>query len=272
MSPFRIFLRVFALLATLTLAQAQAIPPREALVIGNSDYSFGPLRNPRNDAEAMAKALEEAGFDVTVATDAGQDAMEQAIQDFSEKLKDKGGVGLFYFSGHGAQINGENYLIPVSLTSAEQLESGSVKAIEIVDAMAKAHNGLNIVILDACRTNPFDPNGSHGPTPVIYSFGDKGALDGEWAGGSATESLTPVATADEDASPPEGEYSLEGRSDDVKEYSGTVTIAKEGEDYKLNWKVGDSEYDGDGTLDGNLLTVNWGSSTPVVYPSPRTAP
>lgn len=162
MSPFRIFLRVFALLATLTLAQAQAIPPREALVIGNSDYSFGPLRNPRNDAEAMAKALEEAGFDVTVATDAGQDAMEQAIQDFSEKLKDKGGVGLFYFSGHGAQINSENYLIPVSLTSAEQLESGSVKAIEIVDAMAKAHNGLNIVILDACRTNPFDPNGSHG--------------------------------------------------------------------------------------------------------------
>jgi uncharacterized caspase-like protein len=162
MSPFRIFLRLFALLATLTLAQAQAIPPREALVIGNSDYSFGPLRNPRNDAEAMAKALEEAGFDVTFATDAGQDAMEQAIQDFSEKLKDKGGVGLFYFSGHGAQINGENYLIPVSLTSAEQLESGSVKAIEIVDAMAKAHNGLNIVILDACRTNPFDPNGSHG--------------------------------------------------------------------------------------------------------------
>jgi len=99
---------------------------------------------------------------VTVATDAGQDAMEQAIQDFSVKLKDKGGVGLFYFSGHGAQINGENYLIPVSLTSAEQLESGSVKAIEIVDAVAKAHNGLNIVILDACRTNPFDPNGSHG--------------------------------------------------------------------------------------------------------------
>jgi hypothetical protein len=433
MSPFRIVLRVFALLATLTLAQAQAIPPREALVIGNSDYSFGPLRNPRNDAEAMAKALEEAGFDVTVATDAGQDAMEQAIQDFSEKLKDKGGVGLFYFSGHGAQINGENYLIPVSLTSAEQLESGSVKAIEIVDAMAKAHNGLNIVILDACRTNPFDPNGSHGlsridsnaslfisyatspgavaldgsgnnspyttylsqsiatpnldiedtfkrtlkgvyqdthgqqvpcisstffgdfvfrpegaeaaqeeqeeqaehaeepaeaetapnltgvyrvsgtnpsgskytgmlalnqdeddfrltwwigkdefhgsghyagkmlvinwgdKTPVIYSFGDKGALDGEWADGSATETLTPVATADEDASPPEGEYSVEGRSDDGKEYSGTVTIATEGEDYKLNWKVGDSEYEGDGTLDGNLLTVNWGSSTPVVY-------
>jgi hypothetical protein len=63
MSLFRIFLRVFALLATLTLAQAQAIQPRAALVIGNADYSFGPLRNPVNDAEAMARALDEAGFD-----------------------------------------------------------------------------------------------------------------------------------------------------------------------------------------------------------------
>jgi hypothetical protein len=66
-------------------------------------------------------------------------------------------------------------------------------------------------------------------------------------------------------SPPEGEYSVEGRSDDGQEYSGTVTISKEGDDYKLNWKVGESEYEGDGTFDGNLLTVNWGNSTPVVY-------
>jgi hypothetical protein len=103
-------------------------------------------------------------------------------------------------------------------------------------------------------------------TPVIYSFGDEGPLDDEWADGSATETLTPVGTATtEDVSPPEGEYSVEGRNADGQEYSGTVTIAKEGEDYKLSWKVGDSEYDGDGTLEGNLLTVNWGSSTPVVY-------
>jgi hypothetical protein len=70
MRLFSILLRVFALLATLTLAQAQAPSPRAALVIGNADYSFGALRNPVNDAEAMAKALGEAGFDVTVATGA----------------------------------------------------------------------------------------------------------------------------------------------------------------------------------------------------------
>ena len=67
MTLWRVSVRIFALLATLTLAQAQAPEPREALVIGNADYSFGPLRNPLNDAEAMAKALDQAGFDVTVA-------------------------------------------------------------------------------------------------------------------------------------------------------------------------------------------------------------
>jgi uncharacterized caspase-like protein len=71
MRMFGILLRVLALTATLTLAQAQAPAPRAALVIGNADYSFGALRNPKNDAEAMAKALDEAGFDVTVATDVG---------------------------------------------------------------------------------------------------------------------------------------------------------------------------------------------------------
>jgi uncharacterized caspase-like protein len=110
----------------------------------------------------MATALEEAGFDVTVATNADQAEMEKAVRTFGTKLKQQGGVGLFYFSGHGAQIAGENYLIPVSLTSAEQIESGSVSATEIVDAMAGAHKGLNIFILDACRTNPFDPNGARG--------------------------------------------------------------------------------------------------------------
>jgi hypothetical protein len=427
-----IFLRVFALLATLSLAQAQAPAQRAALVIGNSDYSFGPLRNPKNDAEAMAKALEEAGFDVTVATDAGQAAMEKAVHEFGAKLKSRGGTGLFYFSGHGAQINGENYLIPTSLTSAEEIKSGSVSATEIVNAMAGAHNGLNIFILDACRTNPFDPNGAHGlsridsnaslfvsyatspgkvaldgagnnspytkylsewiaapnlsiedtfkrtlkgvyvdthgeqtpwisstffgdfvfrpegaeaseeddqagegeaeeaeaPTltgvyraegtnpsgskytgivalkedgddfkvtwwvgkdvfngsghyagkmlvinwgdkdPVIYSFGDQGELDGEWADGSASETLIPVgaaASSDDEVSPPEGEYRVEGKDGDGKPYEGTVEIEKDGDAYSLHWKVGGSEYDGQGTFADNLLTVNWGSTTPVVY-------
>jgi uncharacterized caspase-like protein len=110
----------------------------------------------------MAKALEEAGFDVTVATDVDQASMAEAVNAFGAKLKANGGVGLFYFSGHGAQIGGENYLIPVSVNDAAQVETGSVTATQIVNVVAGAHNGLNIFILDACRTNPFDPNGAHG--------------------------------------------------------------------------------------------------------------
>jgi uncharacterized caspase-like protein len=161
MHPLHILLRVFALVATLTLAQAQGPGPRAALVIGNADYSFGPLRNPVNDAEAMAKALEEAGFEVTMATDAGQAAMEKAVRAFGSRLEATGGVGLFYFSGHGAQISGENYLLPMNLSDAEGINK-SVTATEVVDAMAKAHSGLNIVILDACRNNPMDPAGARG--------------------------------------------------------------------------------------------------------------
>jgi hypothetical protein len=103
-------------------------------------------------------------------------------------------------------------------------------------------------------------------TPVIYSFGDDGALDGEWADGSASETLTPVGAASaDDVSPPEGEYRVEGRKADGKDYEGTVIIAKAGGGYRLKWKVDGSEYEGDGMLADNLLTVDWGGTTPIVY-------
>jgi len=155
-----------ALLGVTVLVRAEGPPPepRTALVVGNADYSYGPLRNPINDAEAVAKALDQAGFEVTLETDADQAKMEQAIRAFGDELKAKGGVGLFYFSGHGAQISGENYLLPVGghIAGPEDIKTGAVTATEIVDAMATAHNDLNIVILDACRNNPIDPNGSRG--------------------------------------------------------------------------------------------------------------
>src|SRR6185312_191926 len=84
-------------------------------------------------------------------------------------------------------------------------------------------------------------------TPVIYSFGDEGALDGEWADGSATETLVPVGTAAADeVAHPEGEYRVEGSNADGQEYKGTVTITKKGKTFRLNWQVGDDEYEGDG--------------------------
>jgi hypothetical protein len=431
----RLCLWVVAVLATLAVARAQSPAPRSALVIGNADYSFAPLRNPINDAKAMAKSLEEAGFEVTLATDAGQKQLAQTIRAFGADLKKRGGVGLFYFSGHGAQIAGENYLLPAGneIASLDDVKARSLTATEIVDAMASSRNGLNIVILDACRNNPIDPDGSKGLSridanaslfvsyatspgkvaldgdganspytkylarfiaernlsiedtfkrtlkgvyvdtkgeqtpwlsstffgdfvfrpdgaaaeaedkaagegeaaeadrrqgfdlagiyrvngtnpsgsayrgmvalaqdkdefdltwwigkqvfrgtgqfagkmlvvnwgdkhPVIYSFGEGGALDGEWADGSATETLVPAGiAASDDIDLTEGTYKVSGKNVEGKPYGGTVEIAREGDTYRLAWHIGDSDYAGEGTLAGNLLTVEWGSATPVVY-------
>ena len=104
-------------------------------------------------------------------------------------------------------------------------------------------------------------------TPVIYSFGDDGALDGEWADGSASETLTPVGAAStDDVSPPEGEYAVEGTNADGKDYEGSVIIAKSESGYHLKWEVDDgTQYEGEGKLVDNLLTMDWGGTTPMVY-------
>jgi hypothetical protein len=438
MRPLKMLLRAVALLGVALLARAEGPPPgpRTALVIGNSAYSFAPLRNPINDTEAMAKALQDAGFKVIMETDAGQAKMVQAVREFGAELKQRGGVGLFYFSGHGTQIDGENYLLPVGeqFASLGDVKRRSVTALAVVDAMASAHSDLNIIILDACRNNPIDPNGAKGlsridsnarlfisyatspgltaldgagnnspyakylyqsidapnldiedtfkrtlkgvymetkgeqtpwisstffgdfvfrpageppsageerapaetaepeeaepktidlggvyrvegtnpsgskyrgmvalaqskdqfnftwwigkdvfrgtghfagkmlvvnwgdKTPVVYTFGDEGSLDGEWADGSATETLNLVANAAPgDIALSEGSYKVEGKNADGGTYEGTVEIEGQGNGYHLSWQVGSSSYEGKGTLAGNLLTVDWGSSTPVVY-------
>jgi Caspase domain len=457
MRPLKFLLRIGVLLGVAFLARAEGPPPepRTALIIGNSAYSFAPLKNPINDAEAMASALEGAGFKVIKETDADQAKMVEAVRTFGAELKKRGGVGLFYFSGHGTQIDGENYLLPVGseFRSLEDVKRGSVTALAVVDAMASARSDLNIFILDACRNNPIDPNGYKGlsridsnarlfisyaaspgltaldgagnnspytkylyqsieapnldiedtfkrtlkgvyvetnheqtpwiastffgdfvfrptgappapsptpsqstaapedetallrpvpapnatpapapppspktidlagvyrvegtnpngsnyrgmvalaqdndqfnftwwigkdvfrgtghfagkmlvvnwgdKTPVIYTFGDEGVLDGEWADGSATETLDLVANAAPgDIALSEGSYRVDGKNADGSGYQGNVEITKQGKVYHLTWQVGSSSYEGDGKLAGNLLTVDWGASTPVVY-------
>ena len=129
--------------------------PRTALVIGNARYATAPLRNPVNDARSMAGALRGLGFDVTLLEDVSQTQMKRAIDRFGKKLRD-GGVGLFYFSGHGMQVNGRNYRIPVNanVEAEEDVEYESVDAGRVLAKMESARNGMNLVILDACRNNP----------------------------------------------------------------------------------------------------------------------
>ncbi|MGA3208621.1 MAG: SUMF1/EgtB/PvdO family nonheme iron enzyme [Syntrophales bacterium] len=132
---------------------------RLALVIGNAVYSFSPLKNPVNDASDIASSLHRLGFKVTLKKNVNLKEMEDAIQDFGNSLK-RGGVGLFYFAGHGLQVNGINYLIPIGAKINKEADAKyeAVDAGRILDEMANAANGFNIVILDACRDNPFGRN------------------------------------------------------------------------------------------------------------------
>jgi caspase domain-containing protein len=439
-----------AVAASIAFAASSAhAESRTALVIGNAGYTFGKLENPVNDARDMADALRGSGFEVILKTDADQATMKDAIRSFSNAMRTKGGVGLLYFSGHGVQANGENYLLPLGEKpdSEAALKAGGVTAAEAVDAMAAAGNALNIVILDACRDNPWQAGGSKGlsridsssnlfvsfatspgevaldgsgrnspytkylksavstpnltledtfkktlkgvyqdtkgqqqpwisssffgefvfkpdgnrpamteapagpaivaplqqaavtsqpraapayrqqtldlgglylvdgsnpngsryrgmaaltqtgnqyrftwwiqrqvfsgvgqfagrmlvvnwgaKSPVIYNVAANDNLVGEWADGSATDKLTLYArAASSSVRSPGGRYNVDGRNPNGSRYRGTVNITPIADHYRFDWKVGSQSYYGDGTMDGNVLVVNWGSATPVIY-------
>ena len=115
-----------------------------------------PLRNPTNDAHDMALILKTLGFEVIHLENAEYWAMEKAIRKFGKQLRN-GGAGLFYFAGHGIQVNGRNYLIPVDadIETESDVRFEAVDAGRVLGKMDDAENDLNIVILDACRDNPF---------------------------------------------------------------------------------------------------------------------
>ncbi len=130
---------------------------RFALVIGNAAYRDAPLRNPGNDATAMAATLKRLDFEVVLLTDASLRQMQQTILAFGEKLK-TGGVGLFYYAGHGVQLKGQNYLVPVDadISSEATVRIAALPVDLVTEQMGDAANRVNIVILDACRNNPFE--------------------------------------------------------------------------------------------------------------------
>lgn len=102
--------------------------------------------------------------------------------------------------------------------------------------------------------------------PVIYDLRRGNALDGQWADGKASEQLRLFAGAANSPTPVlAGRYRVRGRNADGSIYSGTVSIVPRGKNYHLDWRVGSSSYSGDGAFEGNILTVNWGQATPVVY-------
>jgi tetratricopeptide (TPR) repeat protein len=131
---------------------------RLALLIGNSNYKYaGKLDNPINDVRAIEKVLKQLGFTVLKYEDCSQNTIKKAIDKFGRQLKTKD-VGLFFYAGHGVQVNGYNYLLPINakLENENDAEYDCVRAGRILAKMESAGSKTNIVILDACRANPFE--------------------------------------------------------------------------------------------------------------------
>ena len=142
------------LLVLLLLSPVEAA--KRALVIGNQVYQTSPLTCPVNDANDLAATLKQLGFAVTVLTDANQQQMENAIRSFAGSVH-SGDTAVFYFSGHGAQWEGVNYLIPLKMVieSQDEFRYKAVPAEMVLEKLERAGSKVNIIILDACRSNPF---------------------------------------------------------------------------------------------------------------------
>jgi uncharacterized caspase-like protein len=194
-----------------TAGQAASQGRRIALIVGNGHYAASPLTNPVNDAELIAKTLASLGFEVQLATDGTQTQMKRAIQTFGAALEKAGpnSVGLFFYAGHGLQLNGRNYLIPVgaNIERDADVEIEAVSADWVLEQMRFARNRLNFVILDACRNNPFVRSfrsAEHGlaamdaPAGVLIAYSTapgEVAADGSGANSPYSEALAHAMTA-----------------------------------------------------------------------------
>jgi hypothetical protein len=146
-----------ALLGGATAARAES---RLALVIGESAYlTVTPLPNPANDARAMSKFLNDAGFEVTTADNLTRDEMNQTVGDFAGRIAAKGPdtVALVFYAGHGLQIDGENYLVPVDVDPKREADIPlqAVRLNDVLNTLNSVPTRMRILLLDACRNNPF---------------------------------------------------------------------------------------------------------------------
>jgi uncharacterized caspase-like protein len=145
------------IMVALAAREACAAERRVALVIGNSAYKEMPLRNPANDAAAVAEKLRKLDFEVLLARDAGQAAMRRAVATFADKLGPDA-TGLLFYAGHGLQVRGRNYLVPVDATigSEARVVLEAVDLDIVLDQMSGSGARVSVAILDACRNNPFE--------------------------------------------------------------------------------------------------------------------
>jgi uncharacterized caspase-like protein len=158
---FQAIWRIVAVLLVLScgLTAAHAAETRIALVIGNSAYrNAAPLANPKNDAADMAAAFERLGFKVVKGIDLDKSGMDRTIRQFAESLRGAQ-IGMFFYAGHGLQVGGKNYLVPVDaeLKTAEALDFEMI-GLDVVQRVMEAASETNVLFVDACRDNPLSRN------------------------------------------------------------------------------------------------------------------
>ena len=148
----------FAFLAGILFPSLCYAETRYALVIGNGKYSIGELTSPMLDADAMEKILAKLNYKVVARKNLTRDRLYKEISKFGELLKKAGSTGFFYYSGHGMQVNGTNYMIPVDLEIATEhdIEEHGVRIDSVISRMNTGKSNPNIIVLDACRNNPFE--------------------------------------------------------------------------------------------------------------------
>ena len=178
--------------------------PKVALVVGNGKYKDAPeLKNAPNDARAIAETLKASGFAVTMLLDTGREALVNAIRDYVNGMEKQKAVGLFYFAGHGVQLEWRNYMLPIDavIDKLEDVGKQSVDVARLMEGLAKASNPMNVIILDACREDPFGSakkpaqkglSQMDAPTQTILAYATSPgnvASDGDGANGLYTENL-----------------------------------------------------------------------------------
>jgi hypothetical protein len=141
---------------TTPVATAPSIGKRIALVVGNASYKVRPLKNPLNDADDISRSLRSSGFEVIELRDASLQQMRSGVRQFGDRLINND-VGLVYYSGHGVEVKGRNYFIPVNadIMREDEIADQGLDVSLILEKMNTAGKGVNILIVDACRDDPF---------------------------------------------------------------------------------------------------------------------
>lgn len=157
----RRLLQGMALAALSALWRPSAAAPlrlSSALLFGNASYRNAPLRNPANDARALERSLQRLGFSTQLEVDAGYGNMLEQLRNYLRKAA-RSNVRLVFFAGHGVQWQGRNYLVPVDadIHDEDDLASRCIDLTSVVDRLSALRDGVNLIIVDACRNNPFVP-------------------------------------------------------------------------------------------------------------------